>query len=160
MPKLNRLRELAVLFARIIHLLAWKFFGVLKKPLGVLFLFHEGLKGEKTVYEVKLPKNALGHLVGFAVSGYEVRIYCQKKQYERKYKNWFVPDKRMVLYRVFSVVTNDAPERLKEACELDIDIPCQLSSFVDDEGQKDAAILAYLDILAHRLEEMPDKTPA
>jgi hypothetical protein len=127
--------------------------------LSVVFLFLEKLKGKKTLHEVKLPKNALGHLVGFAVSGYEVRIYCQKKQYKRKYDNWFVRDKSMVVYRVFSVVTNDAPDRLKEACELDVDIPCQLSPFVDDEGQKDAAILAYLDLLASRLDSMPI-TPA
>lgn len=132
---------------------------LLKRMLSVAFLFLEKLKGKKTLHEVKLPKNALGHLVGFAVSGYEVRIYCQKKQYKRKYDNWFVPDKNMVVYRVFSVVTNDAPERLKEACELDVDIPCQLSPFVDDEGQKDAAILAYLDLLATRLDSMPI-TPA
>lgn len=131
----------------------------LKRMLSVVFLFLEKLKGKKTLHEVKLPKNALGHLVGFAVSGYEVRIYCQKKQYKRKYDNWFVRDKSMVVYRVFSVVTNDAPDRLKEACELDVDIPCQLSPFVDDEGQKDAAILAYLDLLASRLDSMPI-TPA
>jgi hypothetical protein len=127
----------------------------LKRMLSKLVVWFEKLKGHTTVHEVKLPKNALGHLVGFAITGYEVRIYCQKKQYKRKYENWFIPDKNMVVYRVFSVVTNDAPERLKEACELDVDIPCQLSTVVDDDGQRDAAILAYLDLLAAKLDTMP-----
>ena len=128
---------------------------LLKSLLSAVFLYFEKLKGKKTVYEVKLPKHALGHLVGFAVSGYKVSIYCQKKQYKRKYDSWLVPDKSTVVYRVFSAVSNDAPEMLREACELDIDIPCQLSSLVDDEGQKDAAILAYLDLLVNKLQNMP-----
>lgn len=129
--------------------------ALLKGLLSAFFLYLERLKGRKTVYEVRLPKNALGHLTGFAVYGYEVSIYCQKKQYKRSYENRFIPDKYMSVYHVFSVVSNDAPERLREACELEADIPCQLSSFVDDEGQKQAAVLAYLDLLAHKLESMP-----
>lgn len=132
---------------------------LLKSLLSDLLLYLERLKGKKTVYEVKLPKNALGHLVGYAVSGYEVRIYCQKKQYKRMYDSRLIPDKDTVLFRVFSVVSNDAPALLREACELDVDIPCQLSPLIDDEGQKDAAIQAYLDMLAAKLDTMP-KPPA
>ncbi len=127
--------------------------------LSDLLLYIEKLKGKKTVYEVMLPKNALGHLVGYAVSGYEVRIYCQKKQYKRMYDSRLIPDKDTVVYRVFSVVSNDAPEDLREACELDTDIPCQLSPLIDDEGQKEAAVQAYLDLLAARLDTRP-KPPA
>lgn len=129
--------------------------ALFKSLLNAFFLYLEKLKGRKTVYEVKLPKHALGHLAGFAVAGFEVRIYCQKKQYKRSYDNRFIPDKYMAVYSVFSVVSNDAPERLRQACELVADIPCQLSSFVSDEGQKDAAIQAYLDLLVHKLNAMP-----
>lgn len=132
---------------------------LLKSLLSDLFLYFEKLKGKKTVYEIKLPKNALGQLVGYAVDGYEIRIYCQKKQYKRQYNSRLIPDKDTVVYRVFSVVSSDAPDLLREACELDVDIPCQLSALVDDEGQKDAAIQAYLDLLAAKLSTMP-KPPA
>lgn len=134
--------------------------ALLKRLLSGIFLYFEKLKGKKTVYEIRLPKNALGHLTGLNVSGYEVRIYCQKKQYKRSYDNRFIPDKYMTVYNVFSVVSSDAPEKLRDACELEADIPCQLSSFIDDDGQKDAAIQAYLDLLAHRLNSMPEKPTA
>ncbi len=54
-------------------------------------------------------------------------------------------------YRVFSVVSDDAPEPLKKACELDIDIPALLPPSVDDHGHRQAAVNAYLDILIERL---------
>ena len=133
---------------------------LLKSLLGAVFLYFEKLKGEKTVYEVKLPKHALGHLDGIEMSGYRIRIYCQKKQFKRKYRSWLIPDKYTATYRVFSVVSNDAPEKLKEACGLDIDIPCQLSPFIDDEWQKEAAIQAYLDMLVNKLNPNPNKSPA
>ncbi len=130
--------------------------ALLKSLISAIFVYFEKLKGRKTVYEVRLPKNALGHLTGFNVSGYEVSIYCQKKQYKRKYDNRFIPDEFMTVYHVFSAVSNDAPEKLRAACELEADLPCQLSSFVDDEGQKEAAVLAYLDLLAQKLKTMPE----
>lgn len=54
-------------------------------------------------------------------------------------------------YRVFSVVSQDAPDSLKKACELDIDIPALLPHAVSDHGHRQAAVNAYLDILIERL---------
>ena len=132
---------------------------LLKSLLSELFLLFEKWKGRKTVYEVKLPKIAKGRLTAFAVDDYEIRIYCQKKQYKRRYDSWLVPDKNMAVYRVFSVVSSDAPLRIQDACELDVDIPGQLSPLIEDEMQEKAAIQAYLDLLVSRLADGPS-TPA
>jgi hypothetical protein len=134
--------------------------NIIKKLLGSLFLITERIKGTKTVLEIKSPKNSLGYLLAYAVSGYEISIYCQVKRYHRIYDKWFAPNRYIVVYRVFSVVSNDAPENIRTACELDIDIPEQLHNAVSEQHQKDEAIRAYLDLLINRLgEEFRSLTP-
>ena len=54
-------------------------------------------------------------------------------------------------FRVFSVVSHDAPASLKTACELEVDIPAMVPSFVSNELQKETAIQAYLDILIEKI---------
>lgn len=121
------------------------------KYFGAVFLLWERLKGTKTVREVKHPDNALGHLTGYSVAGYSLDVYCQRKHYRRSYDKWFVPNQDHMAYRVFSVVSQDAPDSLKKACELDIDIPALLPHAVSDHGHRQAAVNAYLDILIERL---------
>jgi hypothetical protein len=133
---------------------------LLKRFLNELMLLFEKMKGSTTVHEVKLPKHALGHLEGFDISGFQIRIYCQKRLFWRQYHCKLIPDKYMTTYRIFSVVSSDAPMILREACELDIDIPSQLTPFIDDDGQKDAAISAYLDLLQLRLKSADTKPAA
>ncbi len=119
--------------------------------MGFLVMFVENLKGTKTVTEIRSPKNALGNLTGYAIAGYQINIYCQRKHYRRSYDKWFIPDQHHITYRVFSVVTNDAPDGLKMACELDVDLPSMLPEYVNDEQQRSAVVQAYLDILVSRL---------
>jgi hypothetical protein len=124
--------------------------NIVKSLLGSLFLFLERIKGTKTVLEIKNPKNALGHLAAYHVSGFEINIYCQLKHYHRAYDRWYAPNTDIWAYHIFSVVSKDAPESIRQACELDIDLPSQFPSFVDVEHQKDEAIRAYLDLLISR----------
>lgn len=91
--------------------------------------------------------------MGYSVSGFTIEIFCQRKRYRRYYDNWFVPNNDHIAYRVFSVVSSDAPDILKQACELDLDIPALLPSFVPDEGQREEVVKAYLDLLIQRLGE-------
>lgn len=121
------------------------------KYFGAFLLFWESLKGKKTVREIKHPKNALGHLVGYSVAGYTLEIYCQRKHYRRSYDKWFIPNKDHMAYRVFSVVSADAPDSLKKACELDVDIPALLPPAIDDHAHRQAVVNAYLDLLIERL---------
>jgi len=114
-------------------------------------LFVERLKGNTTVIEIKTPKNLVGHLTGYSVHGYEIQIFCQKRHYRRSYDSWYIPNVNHIAYRVFSIVTNDAPDRLKKACELDIVIPELMAETIDERRQRQAAIDAYLDILAQSL---------
>lgn len=119
--------------------------------LDALFLLFKGLKGKSSVREEYRPPDLMAFLTGYSISGYEVRLYCQKKYYIREYWRWFVPNEHFATYRVFSAVTNDAPTSLKHACEFEVELPPMAPSFLSLNLQRKAAVQAYLDIVIERM---------
>lgn len=114
---------------------------------AIVLLFHR-LKGPSSLREVPTGLGQESILKGESVSGYEINIYCYRKQYRRKYDRWYVPTEYQVLYRVFSRVSDNAPARLKKVCaSLDRDIRPQLPEFLSEDLQKRAAVEAYLQLL-------------
>lgn len=118
---------------------------------SVLLMLYERWKGTKTVHEVKGPGNALGNLQGYCVRGYQLTIFCQRKEYRVKYDKWYIPNRSRYTYRVTSLVTNDAPCVLKQACELDVDLPAFVSRFNFDQVIFKSVVNAYLDLLEKRI---------
>jgi hypothetical protein len=133
-----------------------KMTNVMIRVLCWLVSFFQHLQGHYSVEEVKHPKNFLGSLVGYSVSGYTIEIFCQRRQYRRSYVKWFIPDKDHISYHVYSRVSPEAPAILQQACELDLDIPALLPAFVPDSGQREEVVRAYLDILIQRLGPLRD----
>ena len=125
----------------------------LTRLFGSLFLVLERLKGPKTVIEVKDSINALGHLVGKNVMGYEISIYCQRIHYVRIYDSRFGGKRRSSVYRVFSTVAKGAPPELVAACELDMPFPAFLARSAPERLQVNAAIDAYVDLLLARVKQ-------
>lgn len=125
--------------------------NVIPRLLCWFLLLIRRFKGHYFVEEIKHPKNTLGSLIGYSVSGYTIEIFCQKRHYRRHYDSWFVPNEDHVAYHVFSTASSGAPEILKQACQLDLDIPALLPSFVPDEGQREEVVRTYLDLLIQRL---------
>jgi hypothetical protein len=117
------------------------------KNVGRFLLFWESLKGNTTVHRIEHPDNALGYLEGYAIGGYTVQIFCQRKHYRRSYDKSFIPDQNLMTYHVFCKITDDAPEILKKVCNLDVDIPSLLPAMVAESDHRQAAINAYLDML-------------
>ena len=126
------------------------------RMLGGLIHVLEQWKGHSTVKEVKHPSNAMGKLVGFALNGYQLEIFCQRRHYRRAYDKWFIPNQDKIAFHVYSMVTSDAPDILQRACEFKLDIPALLPSWVGDEAQREAAVNAYLDILAEKIGPLHD----
>lgn len=112
----------------------------------------ENLKGPRTTEEVVVPRTRSEGLTGHSVSGYEINIHCRERRYKVRYKRWWMGADELRMFHVFATYSNDCPERLKEACKLDISMPALLSSYAPAEKQREAAINAYLDILIARLE--------
>lgn len=133
------------------HSFGNKIIRTINSLLSAFIILVEQLKGNKVFQEIKHPRNCLGQLAGYSIAGYRIEIFCQRKHYRRVYEAWFIPNTNHIAYRVFSVVTADAPERLKEACKLDIDIPALLPEIVGDHMLRQAAVDAYLDILIEKL---------
>lgn len=123
----------------------------LKLVLGVILFLYERFLGPKTVTEMRQPSDAIGSLKGYAVKGYELTIFCQRRRYVVCYDRWWVPNRTRVLYRVYSVVTHDAPLSLKKACELDVHLPELISNWNFDNEVRRSQILAYLDLLEKKM---------
>jgi hypothetical protein len=113
----------------------------------------ENLKGNRTFIEIKNNKDTSNSITCYSIAGYQLNIYCYKKQYIYKYDNWFVPTKKYTSYRIFCVPTNGTPDDLTKICELDITLPALLPSCSSDIQQCKAAVAAYVDILTEHLNE-------
>lgn len=118
-----------------------------------LFLWAERAKGARCVEEIHSPQSLSAQLTGYAVSGYEISLYCQTKQYLCRHLAWWVPNRVFTTYHVFSVVSSDAPQSLREACALDVPLPAMSPRYVSRKLQKKLALNAYLDLLIERLRQ-------
>lgn len=119
---------------------------------GLFFLGIEKLKGTSVVREIIHPACLTGKMIATSLGGYELTVYCRVRHYQRNYMRWFVPTRHHILYQVYSVASNDAPESLKKACEANMTIPSSLHWCVNDAVQEAVAVDAYLDMLIDRLE--------
>lgn len=123
----------------------------LKTVFGVILFLYERFRGPKTVHELKQADDALGNLKGHTVKGYELTIFCQRRRYRVRYAKWYIPNRIETVYRVFSVVTHEAPDALKKACELDAHLPELISNWNFDNEIRRSQVLAYLDLLEKRM---------
>lgn len=111
------------------------------------------LEGFHSVKEIPMRRDAMDTMTVRSLHGYEISIYCQARQYRQLYKKWFVPDRIATSYRIFSNVSSDAPERLKEVCELELTFPVMYFKTGNEYSQKEKAITAYLDLLIKKLRD-------
>ncbi len=123
----------------------------LKIVFGVILFLYERFRGPRTFRELKHASDALGYLKGHTVKGYQLTIFCQRRRYHTKFDKWYIPDQIETVYRVFSVVTADAPDALKKACELDVNLPELISNWNFDNEIRRSQVLAYLDLLEKRM---------
>lgn len=112
------------------------------------------LKGSRVLVEATTPQAIIESLVGYSVMGYIITIHCQERMYRYEYLNRFVRNKTFYSYFVFSTVSGDAPEKLKEACTMERAFPKLLEFWMPSENQKEAAVCAYLDLLIKKLDDV------
>lgn len=118
----------------------------------------EQLQGPKRLLDIT-PHNTFPFtLTGLAMDGYQIEIRCAKRIYREDYPRIKFVGQKRVMYDVSACVTQDAPERLRRACELRVSFPAFFGHFVSEERQQKLAIDIYLDRLRECLEE--DCVPA
>jgi len=115
----------------------------------------DNVKGDYTIQAFPSQAVVMDNLTAKSVEGYQVVIYCQKKQVVQRFRKWYIPDCHMNKYRVFSVPSETAPVELKEACELDVCIDQLFPNTPNDFVQKEVVIGAYLERLLNSLRKEP-----
>lgn len=118
---------------------------------AIALLLWERVRGPKTVSLITTLDNQSGQLRGITVRGYEITIFCHRKEYYVAYDRWCVPNRTLVSYQVFSVVSSDAPQALHKACELDVDFPTLAHPWNFNSELRKQHVQAYLDLLERRL---------
>lgn len=125
--------------------------SVFKWFLTQMFLWLERFKGYRRVVDVTPAVIDPFTMTSREIGGYQITLYCHKRVYRQEYARWFIPGRDHASYQVSATVSQDAPARLKKACELEVSFPAFFSDLVEDRVQKKIAINAYLDLLNERL---------
>lgn len=135
------------------------------KLISLIFIILERLKGHKTVIVVHPPTTGNEY---FEVKFFdlELRIFCRKKQYRRKYDKWYVLGDKRSVYQAYSMVVGEYKhpnginlDDLRMACALDVDIPALLPEFVEFKYHRVVIIHAYIDIITERFARIKHGFP-
>lgn len=113
----------------------------------------ETLRGPSTISEIPAAINDIECLMGYSLMGYSLRIHCLEKRYILNYKYWFMASREHAIYHVYAVVSQDAPEKLKMFCSEDRQFPKILNRWMPSASQKEAAIMAYLDLIIENFKK-------
>lgn len=107
--------------------------------------------GVSNVEEV-LPRPRESMLGARELSGYEIVIHCQERQYLCKYERWFIPNRLVRVYRVHASTSEDAPPALQKACDIEVTFPPLLFGWFSTLYQQQFAMQAFADLLFIRLK--------
>jgi hypothetical protein len=125
---------------------------VFKRLVTQVFLWLESVKGPKKVSQaVVIQTERANSLRVIHQSGYDITIYCQRKEFLKEYEWDAMPSRTYVVYYVFSRPTPDAPDLIQQACRLEVTFPPLVPEYVEDEIQKRAAIDAYVDLITDKV---------
>lgn len=114
-----------------------------------LYLWFEGIKGEGLFAEMPVIRDT-SSLTAFSLDGYDITVHANRRDYHYRFVRRMVPRRHYSLFTVFSVVSIDAPDYLKEVCSFQVVLPPLHPWFVSERVQREAVIRAYLDLLIAR----------
>jgi hypothetical protein len=79
--------------------------------------------------------------------GFEIKIYCHETVYDCIYISKWSRNKKLSVYHVFCVCTEDTPKDIKEKLKGELKITSFLHPWASKESQKKQVIKAYIDLL-------------
>jgi hypothetical protein len=98
-------------------------------------------------------ENHIASLTVHSVHGYEVTLNCEATYFKRLFDRWYVPSRKMAVYRISAIVPPNSPQRLKEAAlDFTATFPRECMYWLGEVYQKQRAIEAYLDLLLAKLD--------
>lgn len=112
----------------------------------------ESIRGPRVIKDVTESRTQVEALVGYSIEGFELAIYCQERSYLCMYESWFVRDRLYKTYLVYASITGVAPQAIMDVCTIERSFPQLLHPRLSSQQQKEAAIGAYLDLLAEKMQ--------
>ena len=131
-------------------------------------LFYERVKGDKIASVTIFPINNEEYLK-VKIKNLELRIFCRRKQFRRKYDKWFLTDGAKSVFQLYSeILYEDSVDKLddidytqlKEACLFNADIPAILPEFIAYKYHRIIMTHVYLDIVTERLKRIKNGLPS
>lgn len=125
---------------------------ILKKHFITLLDWFEKLKGSRELIPLVID-NDPSHHFKFEMTDNEtnnistVSLHCDEKRYEVKYKNWFIPNRLVHVFKVYPVFSEDAPEDVRSLFSTELCIADLWHGLISTEEQKKAAIRGFIDIM-------------
>ncbi len=119
---------------------------------SVFYDILEKLKGSRTLIPLKTINDSNHRYEIQLTDGTYLYFYCNEEKYKLKYKKWYVRDKKIVIYHVFSVITNSDNEEIKKNFEDKVIYITNIYHRMgNEENRKKAAIQAFIDIIGFQM---------
>jgi hypothetical protein len=99
-------------------------------------------------------KELIKKLTVISMEGHQVTIHSVPMVFRYQYGHWYIPDKIIRMYHLFSTISPDAPADLRWACGLSVTLPGFFPPFMDERVQRKYAISAYVDLLLKRVKQV------
>lgn len=108
---------------------------------------YEKLKGPRT-FRLLFSHDSLSD--GYRIltnTGAAIDIYCKEIVYQISYRNWWVRNRRIVMYHIYCRCSNDIDPFLKEKLSQDMVLTQLLHPLSNRTSHKKSVIEAYVDLI-------------
>ncbi len=82
--------------------------------------------------------------------GFKIYIYCHEMVYDCVYLSRWTRNKKLSVYHVYCVCTQDTPQEIKDKLKGELKISSFLHPWASKESQKKQVIKTYIDLLLGR----------
>lgn len=120
---------------------------MIKSFLTFIHQLLSALRGEIQVKEVFHNNRLIGSLLVSSFHGYDIEVFCQKRQYMRKHLKSRLRGKIHTVFDVYCELDGYPPDVLYKACQTRITFPALLPLYMDDKYHVTALVNAYLDMI-------------
>jgi hypothetical protein len=122
---------------------------------SVFFTILEKLKGPMTFRLTEVNENTSDSYRVELNNGAAILLFCQELVYSKKYKRWWIPNRRQLMYRVYGDCVGDVPKGLEKIVTNGLILSNQMPKGSGLENQRRSAIEAFI---SHAADELSINT--
>ncbi len=119
----------------------------LRKLIHAVFDWWDGIKGERYFKLGRIQQSADDGYTIETTNGFKIFIHCNEHVYVCVYLNSWTKNKKLSVYHIYCVCSNDTPPEIKEKLKGDLRISSFLHPWSSTESQKKQVIKAYIDMV-------------